>query len=154
MNETLESFILWSGWMAAVGIAVYEIIRAYHNRTRILVLFTISEKDLCVSVHNQGRHPTNLVEAGLLYANGEGTSYDQSSPEFPLMLFSKDGFNLCFKLKEVIQELKSKKTEIKHGYFIDETGKVYQTSLPDHYKVYIEGLVASAESNGNIKKES
>ena len=147
MNEILESFILWSGWMAAVGIAIYEIVRAYRNRTRILVLFTITEEDLCVSVHNWSRRPVIFVEAGLLYTNGEGTSYDESSPEFPLTLFSKDGFNLCFKLKEVVQELKSNNTEIKYGYFTDETGKVYKKTLPDDQKDYIEGLITSAKSS-------
>jgi hypothetical protein len=149
MNETLESFILWSGWMAAVGIAVYEIVRAYRNRTKILVLFTITEEDLCVSVHNWSRRPVIFVEAGLLYTNEEGTSYDESSPEFPLTLFSKDGFNLCFKLKGVVQELKSNNTAIKHGYFVDETGKVYKKTLPDEYKKYIEELAASDEGSGN-----
>ena len=133
--------------MAAVGIAVYEVVRALRNRIRLLVSLNITGKDLCIGVHNWGRRPVTLVEAGLLYVNGKGTSYDERSPEFPLILFSKDGFNLCFKLKEVIQELKSNNTEIKHGYFTDETGKIYKKTLPDEYKDDIQELITTTESN-------
>ncbi len=110
----------------------------------------ITEEELCTSVHNWSRRLVTFVEAGLLYTNGKGISYDESSPELPLILYNKDGFNLCFKLKEVIQELKSHNTEIKHGYFTDETGKDYTKALPDEYKDHIKELVATAKNTSNL----
>jgi hypothetical protein len=150
MNETLESFVLWSGWIAAVGIAIYEIVRAYRNRTKILISLTITGDALCIGVHNWGRRTVTFVEAGLLFTNGKETSYDERDPEFPLVLFSKDGFNLCFKLKDVIKELKSGSTEIQYGYFTDAEGKIYKKNLNDEYKSHIKELIATTRNTSNL----
>jgi hypothetical protein len=140
MNEGLESFILWSGWIAAVGIAIYETVRAYRNRIKILVSLTISGDALCIGVHNWGRRPVTFVEAGIRFTNGKEASYDEREPEFPLILYNKDGINLCFKLKDVIQEQKSQNSAIQYGYFTDEAGRIYKKNLTDEYRDQLNKL--------------
>ncbi len=146
MSDALESFILWSGWIAAVGIAIYEIVKAYRNRIKIKVTLTVSKKELCIGVHNWGRRPVNLIEAGLRYANGKSSIYDDLDNFFPQLLYKNDGRNLCFNTKEVINELKANDTEIIYGYFADESGREYKTKASDEFREVINGLIGSGKT--------
>ena len=133
----MENFVLWSGWIAAVGIAIYELVKAYLNRTRINLSFNIVGDDLCISIHNWGRRAVTLIEAGLVYQNGQGKSYDERSPEFPMALFNMDGFNLCFKMKDVIRESGSKNTYLDFGYFTDQSGRMFKIVLPEELRPHL-----------------
>jgi hypothetical protein len=144
----MENFILWSGWIAAVGIAVYELVKAYRNRTRINLSFNIVGGDLCISIHNWGRRAVTLVEAGLVYQNGQGTSYDERSPEFPMVLFNLDGFNLCFKIRDIARETGSDNTSVDYGYFTDHTGHMFKKVFPGELQPYLNRDKANAAEKG------
>jgi hypothetical protein len=146
MEGALNDFVLWSGWIAAVGIAIYEIVRSYRNRIRIQVSFTISQEELCISVHNWGRRPVNFVEAGIVYADSGGTDHS-GDPDFPFWLPSQEGRSLCFNLRDLVGELRSLNTEIKHGYFVDEAGRRYRKIVPDDSGEYLKELVATGRDN-------
>lgn len=125
MEGVLDSFVLWSGWIAAVGIAIYEILKVYRNRVRIHVFLNIvDDADICIEIHNLGRLPVTLIEGGLVYTNGDET-IENSSPEFPFILHNHEGWSLCFNMKELAEELKSAETEIEYAYFMDGSGRLY-----------------------------
>jgi hypothetical protein len=146
MADAIDYFILWSGWLAAVGIAIYEIVKAYRNRIVIQVSLAITGDDICVGVHNWDRRPVNFVEAGLVYTNGKSTTFDDISAEFPFWLYSKDGTSLCFNLRAVTKELKLYKTQVDYGYFTDEAGSMYKKEIPKEIEDYINELIASEKT--------
>jgi len=151
MEGMLDSFILWSGWIAAVGIAIFEIVKAYRNRIRVEVSLTISPEELCIGVHNWGRRPVNLVEAGLKYANGTDSVYNDVTSDFPDLLYRNDGRNLCFKIDEVVEELKSRNTQVVYGYFADEAGREYKKEASKALSDYLTQLISSGKRSAMLQ---
>lgn len=147
MEGALDEFILWSGWIAALGIAIYEIAKAFRNRIRIEVSLTISEGDICIGAHNWGRRPVNFVETGLRYANGMSFVFDDLGEFFPQILYRNDGRNMCFKINEVVKQLKSHNTQIMYGYFADEAGRQYKMKPSNELRHYISELLTSEKTN-------
>jgi len=142
IDGALDQFILWSGWIAALGIAIYEIAKAIRNRIRLQVSLAITDGDLCIGVHNWGRRPVTLVETGLRYANGMSSVLDDTGDLFPETMYRSDGRNICLATNEVMKELRSQNTEILYGYFVDEAGREYRTKPSDELKEHIRELPA------------
>jgi len=88
------------------------------------------------------------VEAGLIYRNGQGKSYDERSPEFPLVLFKMDGFNLCFKIRDIARETSSNNTSVDFGYFTDHTGHMFKKFVPEELRSYLDLDEANTVSKG------
>jgi hypothetical protein len=142
MGGSLDAFILWSGWIAALGIAIYEIAKAVRNRIRLQISLAISEGDLCIGVHNWGRRPVNLVETGLRYANGMSSVFDDTGDLFPETIYRNDGRNICLKTDQVMNELRSQNTEILYGYFVDEAGREYRVKPSNELREGIRRLLS------------
>lgn len=147
MEGALDKFILWSGWIAALGVAIYEIAKVFRNRIRVEVSLAISEGDICIGAHNWGRRPVTLVETGLRYANGMSSAFDDTGELFPEVLYRNDGRNICLKIDDVINQLRSHDTEMAYGYFVDEAGREYRTKPSDELSKHIRQLLAADSRN-------
>ena len=131
----MDTIIAWSGWIVAVGMAIWKIVETRRNRPNIRVTIPIAtDQVITIAADNEGRKPINLVWAGFRFANGFEFGYPSDGQIFPLWLFSKKGIAVDFDIKIIKDILKKDNTVIEFICFTDETGRKFKGEIPEEWR--------------------
>lgn len=161
LRENLNEIIKWTGWAAAIGIVIYELIKWWRYRRIIKIETDIIQaspgnsgtKYLNVTVKNIGRCPSNIIAIGFQFSNGEIESFDQPyflSPQnsiesggispkaevtYPTFWIYKKRPRVVNISYSVLREIQKKHNSlIAKIYVVEETGDEHQINIPDNIK--------------------
>lgn len=156
----VDWFLKVFGWCLATALGVWRITDAIRYRHDIKIDVCISERDgtefLEVTVRNNGRRPFHVIDAGLLYSNGE--AYPFLSPYFEQLpasvitaeqkislkmpsfwVYKRRPYHYSLDLAFLKKEIKEQDTTVDKVYVTQETGDDEELIIPENIKETLNG---------------
>ncbi len=137
MNTILNALITWTGWIAAIGVGIWEIVKVCRNRIAIkldVILLSNSGQWVYITITNVGRRPVNFIRAGFQYSNGDSEDFPATWNIAPGWVYKTQPRGTGLSINAIKQLVKSRSEKMESVYFIDEQGRPYETKIPDSVK--------------------
>ncbi len=141
----MDAVIIWSGWLIALGLAIWEIYKYMRNRYKVNVNISLEtfgkskkENTVVVEVSNEGRRPINLTFAGLYFKKDTILHSDELDIEVGWVYkkLPRYSFIKLKVLKDIIQSLPPTPGDVKVDgvCFLDESGDKHIGYFPENLK--------------------
>ena len=141
----IDNIIKWSGWLIALGLAIWEISKYMCNRSKVNVNVSLesirrgARKNIVViEANNSGRRPIKLTFAGFFFKKGPIIASDEMNIKLGWVYRELPSYSIVKLkvMKELIESLKkdSSGVEVDGICFLDKSGDKHIGYFPENLK--------------------
>ncbi len=137
----IDSIIKWSGWIIALGLAIWEIYKYVRNRYKVKVNISLGsiqkgvrKNRVVIEVKNSGRRPIHLTFAGFHFEKGPIVASNEMNIELGWVYKELPSYSFVELrvMKELVEFFKEKYSVEADGIcFVDESGDKHIGYFPE-----------------------
>jgi len=141
----IDIIIKWSGWLIAVSLAIWEIIRYVRNRYKVIVTISLEpirkgakENIVVIEALNLGRRPVKLTFGGIYFNKGPIVASDELGIELGWVYRKLPSYSFIKLkvLKDTVKSLSPPPHDVESDgiCFLDESGDKHIGYFPENLR--------------------